>query len=361
MYIIIFLLLCLPVWAEQTLRINLGRQESITLTGKDLTAATEDGDKLTKNNSLTFTASGKGIILDNKQTGVNSVYVTADVIQIGSKIYHDNIEVLLNTKSAKPELLLIHVSPLESYLVSVVASEIPTSAPMEALKAQAIAARTYALKQKYRRLNGDFHVVSTVMDQVFDGAGKKHPRVEEAVKETTGEVITYNNELIDAYFHSTCGDHTESAKEGWGKAVSYLPGVECKFCTGSKTHNWQLSLGKEELNKLLGSIGPTPVSDIRIISKTATGRAKQIAIYSGKRKKLVSGLAFRNAVGNNRLRSTWITNIQMTPAKVTFTGQGFGHGVGLCQMGAIGMAKAGKSAEEILTHYFPGTTIRQMY
>jgi stage II sporulation protein D len=250
--------------------------------------------------------------------------------------------------SNKGQILTI---PIESYVASVLAGEVSPSWPMEALKAQAIASRTFALKRMKDRKNKPFHVENSHIDQVF----RHEPAAVfvEAVKETAGLVLAFNSEPIEASFHSTCGGHTANAKEVWGQSYSYLKGVPCTYCSISPSYKWSSKFKISELEKKLGQ----KISNIKILNKNSDERVKSLQLA----KNNISGHQFRTKIGPVKIRSTLITAIEKKAQNITIHGQGFGHGVGLCQYGALGMAKNGFLALGILAYYYPGTEIKKFY
>lgn len=243
---------------------------------------------------------------------------------------------------------------LEKYVASVLAGEVHASWPLESLKAQAIAARTFAIMRMQTRKYQAYHVQNSVLDQVY----KKNPQdiFIKAAKETAGLVLTIGGKIAESSFHSTCGGKTTDSKNVWGKSYPHLVGGNCGFCENSPTYNWhsEISLAEVE-NKLSKNI-----KNIAILSSSKDGRAETIEI-SGKEKHLVSGHQFRMKLGAMRVKSTLITNLSIKDNKLLIDGHGFGHGVGMCQYGAMSMAKMGKKYQEILAYYYPGTILNRIY
>lgn len=243
---------------------------------------------------------------------------------------------------------------LEDYVSAVLAGEVSESWPMETLKAQAIAARTFAIRRMKERKNQAFHTQSSVMDQVF----KKHnsQKLKDAALETKGLVLLYDKGLAETSFHSTCGGHTTSAQSVWGRDYPYLRGVSCQYCSASPAYTWRQRFSSKDLQDKF----KCKLDNIKIIDKNSEGRAQKIAL-SGSPPQTMSGPKFRTQIGNMKLKSTWLTSIKNDGSTWEFTGKGFGHGVGLCQYGALGMAKEGKTMRDILYYYYPGTKIAKLY
>ena len=252
--------------------------------------------------------------------------------------------------------------PLEEYVIGVVAGEMPASFNIEALKAQAVASRTYVLK-KEESSNNDYDVVDTTSNQVFidyDEMKEKWQnnydtylsKIKKAVQETKGEVILYNNNLIDAMFFSTSNGYTENSKDVFSNSVPYLVSVESGW---DKEESPVFSSTKEvSKSEFLFNLGLDANDSINIsnIEKTNTGRVKTITINN---KKFESSKI--RSVFN--LRSTSF-EIKITDDKVIFNVNGYGHGVGMSQYGANGMAKNGYKYNDILTHYYKNCDIKKI-
>lgn len=237
---------------------------------------------------------------------------------------------------------------LEEYLVGTVAAEMPASFNLEALKAQAVCARTYALRKlmyapKYPRqadLSDDIrscqaYVTSATYENWQPELVQK---IRRAVRETRGEIMLYDNQPIDALYHSTCGGETESALNGWAKEVPYLQSVKCRYCRGTKHYQETSSISWQHVINSWGT------KDIKVLTRTSTGRVKKLKIGSTE----ISGEQFRQKLS---LPSTWFYLEPARDALIIRT-YGYGHGSGMCQYGANGMANAGKNYKQILGTYY---------
>ncbi|MGB9715927.1 MAG: SpoIID/LytB domain-containing protein [Thermodesulfovibrionales bacterium] len=273
--------------------------------------------------------------------------VKGDLLVAGAR-YSGNIEVWKGSRG----LYLINELPIEDYVKEVVMSEVGPNWEMEALKAQAVLSRTYAIKQK--RLNGDslFHITSSVIHQVYKG-NNSDARVEYAVKETEGEILTYNGIPIEPFYHSTCGGITENPEEVFGKGFPYLRPVESN-CEISPYWTWSRKISLSEIEDALDI--PCIIKEIEIKSYTSTKRAKELEVVHCKGSITIKATDLRKALGWNRLPSTFFS-ISRDGDSILFEGKGYGHGVGLCQWSALQMAREGKNYKEILSFFFPGTTI----
>lgn len=265
--------------------------------------------------------------------------------------YRGKIEVCKDNSG----MYLINEVPLEEYVKSVVTAEVGAHWALEALKAQAVIARTYALRQKSAGSNPNYDLTSSVIDQVYRGdtkGGTDEALIDEAVAKTRGEVLTYDGKLIEAFYHSTCGGETEDPREVFGKSYPYLKPVKSK-CILSPYCEWERKIPLEELAKALGV---EDISKVVIHSYTVTGRVRELQVTHDKGTLTVKSTDLRKMLGWKRLPSTKFTFTRKGDVLV-IEGKGYGHGVGLCQWGALQMARQGKTYREILSFYYPGTTI----
>jgi stage II sporulation protein D len=244
-----------------------------------------------------------------------------------------------------------------------VSSELPRGWPLPAYQAQAVAARTFAVSQKYRRLDLPYHMESSVLDQVYHGVEREHALAEEAARTTRGLVLTSKRHLAQTYFHAACGGTTESALEGWGTDIEYLPGSSCERCMTSGTNRakWSVKLRRKDVDKAFSAVLGGPVGDVKIVARTATGRVKQMELVSGKKKKRISGADFRRLLGWSVVWSTQIDRLTLDKNALVVDGRGSGHGVGMCQWGAKGYGDDGVPFDEILARYYPGAALMRLY
>jgi stage II sporulation protein D len=255
---------------------------------------------------------------------------------------------------------IIASMPLNTYLEGVLAGEMPTNWPIEALKSQAVAARSYTLYQINQRKNNIFQLEGSILDQVYANTENSDQRtiIRQALAETDGIVLMDHGRVMKAYYHSDCGGKTEDPEKVWGGTKTKgLPTVvtdaHCAFNPGSK---WTFDISLDEMRKKIES----PFKDVRIVTKTASGRAALIAFNEADDKNvLISGNELRKILGYNKLKST-LFSVSIQDDTVTFTGRGFGHGSGLCQWGARYMAQKGASVREILKHYYPNANITEV-
>lgn len=266
---------------------------------------------------------------------------------------------------------------LEDYLVGVVGAEMPAEFPVDALKAQAVAARTYVVKRiRAGGVDNPLHAGADICDDHRHGQAwlpreelKKrwgtvryynyYYKVKKAVDETRGEVLTYQGELIDPAYHASCGGRTENSEDVWKYQAPYLKSVPCPYDSDPdpvQTASFSFAQVDQALGTSLSAVpaaGKAKVSrDFKLVEKTNTGRPKTLLI--GNRQ--FQAVAVRDLLGLRSTRFSW--NIEGDT--VTFTTTGYGHGVGLCQYGAKGMAEHGYNYRVILGHYYSGAEITEM-
>lgn len=255
---------------------------------------------------------------------------------------------------------LVEHAPLETYLYGVLPYEMSHSWPIEALKAQAVAARTYTLKTLEGVKNKNFDVFSDVRSQMYKGGGKQYDSVKKAVDETRGEVLSYQDKLFFTYYHANCGGGTDDVRS-WNpgaQSIKPLSGASCKYDSHSKSHSWQMNISHAKVETYAKSVGLSGnLKSIKIARKTDTGRATNLTLKTSKGTKTVPCGKFRLATG---IRSCKITKLSVRRNDVHFEGKGYGHGVGMCQDGANGMAKSGKNYKKILKNYYPGAELKKL-
>lgn len=266
---------------------------------------------------------------------------------------------------------------LEDYLIGVVAAEMPAEFLPDALKAQAVAARTYAIKRMGAGgVANPLHPGADLCDDPRHGQAwlsrealkgrwgmlqyyNYYYKIKKAVDETKGQVLTYQGQLIDPAYHASCGGRTENSEDVWKFQVPYLRSVPCPYDTDP--HPVQsASFSLEQVDRALGTtLSAVPVSgkgktppELRVTEKTSTGRPKSLII--GDRQ--FPAVAVRDQLGLRSTNFTW----KVEGDSVTFATTGYGHGVGLCQNGSKGMAEHGYNYRTILGHYYSGVEIMEM-
>ena len=282
-------------------------------------------------------------------------------IWVNSKRYSGKINIVFRNN----KILVINILGVEKYLNSVVGSEMPHKWHIEALKAQAIASRTYALKKTN---NGLYDIDSTQTNQVYNGLESSTFKTRRAVRETRSLVITHKNKLINALFHSSSGGMTENSEAVWSDPYPYLVTVK-DFDQKNPKIRWNKEVSKSELKEIFPIIGG--IQQIEVLNITETGRIKNLKITGTFGDKVITGKEFRSKLG---LKSTLFrptisedfydkkdlnnqSNIQFHPF-LKISGMGAGHGVGMSQWGARYMADKGYKANQILKHFYKGVNIK---
>jgi len=256
---------------------------------------------------------------------------------------------------------------LEEYLAGVLGAEMPLSWPIEALKAQVIASRTYALKQMEKRKLDNFDVDSTVKDQVYQYDSyippEKRKNLTEALAQTKGIILSNaKGELVETFYHSDCGGKTDDSYQVW-KFGKVGGGAVDQSCAVRLKSAWEHSVSlKDFLKKLKTELGEMSGNLLTIVTSGSSpgGRIAIVRLlFDNNNNYLISSTRLRELMGFSDVKSTRF-EILVSEDKVTFKGRGFGHGVGMCQWGSKYLAEAGKSYKQILIHYFQGTQVSAM-
>jgi stage II sporulation protein D len=257
--------------------------------------------------------------------------------------------------------LVINQADLEEYVKGVVPGEVNTSWHPEMLKAQAVAARTYALYQQMLSAARDYDVVATVQDQVYKGKNGVDSAVSRAVDETRGLVLTYQNAPIYAAFSSTAAGLTEDAVNVWSKDYPYLKGVECPFDLDSPYYHWNASFRLDKFEHSLRQQGFAvgAISSIEPLSFSRGGRVAKLRVVHSEGELILRGEDLRKTVGYSIVPSTQFT-IDAVGQDIVLSGYGAGHAVGMCQWGAKELAELGYPFSTILLYYYPGTDLQDM-
>ncbi len=306
----------------------------------------------------TLTDRDSGVVL-SQITGAR-LAIEGEQIRINLKAVPDSLVIESRTSRVSD---VIATLDLETYLKGVLPSEMPASWPMEALKAQAVAARTFAIFRKAQRAEGSaFDLDSDVSDQMFsnplsdDETSVPVANVDRALRETKGELLEDTKHgVFAAYFHADCGGHTEEASEVWGSGEKLGTAVD-GGCPMNPRATWTLKMSNDQLSARLAKATKRSMGSVELLTadaRTSSGRIASLRVaWSDRSTSALSGNEFRAAVGFDRMRSTQF-KITREGSDYVFKGQGYGHGVGLCQWGARQMAKAGHSYKDILKHYYP--------
>ena len=323
------------------------------------------------------------ILLDERVMAPSKVRVHATGIQVGKTIYPARRLRVISDKTVKilmgenykryrgfidliadkeGKLLIVNRLDLEQYIRGVMAHEIKDRWPMEAMKAQAVAARTYAVYQIRQSKKADFDLTSDIYSQVYGGRNAERYRTNIAVSRTEGQVLLYNNAILPAYFHSNSGGHTEDVSQLWNHDLLPLKGKPDPYSEGAPNDHWKKNFrSKDVADKLLANgLDVGTIEAINVLERNKSGRVKMLEFVSrdGKRM-LLEGKKFRELIGPNELKSN-LYDITMKGYFFDVNGKGWGHGVGMSQWGAYNMSRQRKDYREILEFYYPGAKLGKL-
>ena len=269
-------------------------------------------------------------------------------------------KLLLIPKKTKSFTVLEEIN-VEDYLPGVLASEMPSKWKDDAILAQVIAARTYAIYQKKFNNNAQYHIDK--LDLAYNGSYKSVPKLKEIVSESKGIIMVHDWKIFPGYFHSTCGGHTEDINLVFGfKSILPLSGANCGYCGKSKYYRWKKVIKKSKIEERLRNfkIKAKGLNGIIAEGIGPGGHCSTVKVKYSTGAKRVNANEFRLMVGPNYLRSTAF-KVKDSGSSLIFEGKGWGHGVGLCQYGTQDMAISGFKWFEILKHYYPGTEFVKIY
>lgn len=296
------------------------------------------------------TASGRNINLGGTQASQITIEPSGDGrIWIGDRWYRGKVRLIRQGSGVSA----VNLVDIEEYLYSVVGSEAIPSWPLEALKAQAVAARTYAIYKTSKDGNRYYDLDTTTATQVYKGVNNEYVSTVEAVEATKNQVMTHNGKAILAAFHAASGGHTENVEDVWMSPLPYLRGV-VDYDHGSPVFSWSQTFSARDLSRHIGGVGT--VNALTPVRVTPRGRVASIQVSGSGGRKNLTGNAIRQAL---KLRSTLFT-ISRNGDSFTISGRGSGHGIGLSQWGAYGLAQKGTSYQQILSHYYQSASLTQL-
>jgi stage II sporulation protein D len=258
--------------------------------------------------------------------------------------------------------------PFEEYVAGVVAGEIKNDWPEESIKAQAIIARTFVLQfieEKGQSKYENAHVSTDIEEAQAWNSGAVNDRIRKAVEDTRGQVIVYDGEFARTWFHSNAGGKTATPKEGLNYKdedppyIQVVDSPDMNEAVEADAKNWSAKFSKSQIIEAMKQAGKSvnDFSNISIGKKGSSGRAVTIKVDETE----ISAAELRLALGSTEMRSTLIDKIALEGSNVVMSGRGYGHGVGMSQWGAYNMANDGKSAEDIINHYFKDVSIVKMW
>jgi stage II sporulation protein D len=326
------------------------------------TVTDADGAVVVKGNALAKTiikGNTLGILFGAKTISSSPIILKTKIggIRFDKHTYRHAL-IIWKEKSGK--ISVVNEIPLEDYLKGVLPWEANPKWTMESLKAQAVAARTYAVFKGIENQKQRFAMSKDVLSQVYGGKNIEHPVTDRAVESTRGQILVHDGKVFPAYFHSTCGGATTHAEYIWEvEPHPSLKGVKCTFCHPSKHYKWsqEFSIAKIESVLKKKGIRASGITDIQATDLDETGRAKTFQITDANEKFKVHSNEFRIWMDPAKFKSTWIVSINKSADKFIFKGRGWGHGVGLCQYGMKGLGELGYEYRDIIRYYYPGADI----
>jgi stage II sporulation protein D len=298
------------------------------------------------------------LVVDGRSSRSPVRLAGAGSVRVGGASYRGAIEV----HRTRAGLEVVNEVPLEDYVAGTLHREVSPHWEREALRAQAVAIRTYALHRMAIAPRGRHHdLEASPGDQVYGGLEAETGGARRACQETRGEYLVWSGRPILAAFHSSAGGRTASAEEVWGAAVPYLLSREVTGEQGSPHAAWRLVVPAAELAGALARAGGSVGSprEVRILERSPSGRAGVLRVDGTAGSRTVTGKALRSALGPQRLKST-LFEVRRSGRDFVFTGAGYGHGVGMSQWGARALARAGADYRAILARFYPGARLERL-
>jgi stage II sporulation protein D len=345
-----------PISAAQAyqLRVAINQQAKEINIGASTSAIVTDGNgrklgDLQAQKGLVAVAGKEAVKLGNEQ--LNRLWVkpqSGGYVWIGDRWYRGMVEVI----PTGSKLVAVNHVDLEEYLYSVLGAEMGGHFPPEALKAQAVAARSYAIYKSQSTADKLFDVDNTQTTQVYKGLSSETNTTQAAVRATARQVMTYQGKIILAVFHAASGGHTENVEDIWSSPVPYLRGVP-DFDRDTPAYAWTKTLSPIELSKSLG------VNNIKAILPDRTskfGSVLSAKVVGDRGEQIIKGTRLRSLLKLRSLRFT----VTPSPDGFVFNGLGYGHAIGLSQWGAKSLAEQGAKYSAILAHYYRGATLAEM-
>ena len=280
--------------------------------------------------------------------------LTGASIRLNSREYGGTIDLLRNGDG----IAVVNEVPLEDYVAGVVRAEAGERWPLEALRAQAVAIRTYAIHHRVLGAGKPYHLVASTAHQQFAGRVPSTSPIWTAVTETAGQILLWEGEPFPAFYHTDSGGFTEDPRTVFAaKNMPALRPVRCEFSAGSPHYYWTLDVKLPDLAEMLRrqDVAVGAVTAIEVTERALSLRATWVTVHGTRGSVRLRGNDFRRAIGYDTLKSTLFA-VAVQGDVAQFAGRGYGHGVGLCQWGAKAMAEQGYSARQILEFYYPGTT-----
>ncbi|ELS02106.1 SpoIID/LytB domain protein [Xenococcus sp. PCC 7305] len=352
--LLLWVCLILPAQAVD-LRIAIRKNTQNIKVGSSTSAIIKDQagrtiGELSPMSAISAQSSSGQVSLEKLQAGALTIEPTGDgYVWIGDRWYRGKVQLVNNGN----QITAINHVDLEDYLYSVVGAEAVSSWPIEALKAQAVAARSYALYKLKTGKNGLYDLDTTQRTQVYKGLDTEYLTTHEAVNSTAGQIMTYQGNVILAAFHSSSGGHTENVEDIWTSPLPYLRGV-VDYDHQSPVFEWNKTFSVGQLGNLITGVGQ--VQTMIPQKTTPQGRVVTMKVVGDRGTQQISGKKLRKILD---LRST-LFRVSTKGSQVQVYGRGFGHGLGLSQWGAYYLAKQGINYHQILVHYYQNTTLSRL-
>ncbi|MGK7879478.1 MAG: SpoIID/LytB domain-containing protein [Crocosphaera sp.] len=344
---LVWLIFCLPAQAAQELRIAIKKGVSAVQVGSSTPAIVRDAagraiGNLAALDGFTVKPRGSGVNLNQWNSSHLIIEPKDDgVIWIGDRWFRGKVRVIRQGKG----VTALNLVDIEEYLYSVVGAEAYPTWPQEALKSQAVVARTYALYKASRATNRYYDLDTTTNTQVYKGLQTEFVTTHEAVKATLGQVLTYKGKVILSAFHSSSGGHTENVEDVWSSPLPYLRGV-VDYDQLAPVFQWNKTFSAREMGRLIGGVGS--VRSLIPQKITPHGRIITMKIVGSGGSRNITDDELRRAL---KLKSTLFT-ISNNRGTFTIEGRGYGHGIGLSQWGTHYLAQQGIRYDQILSHYY---------
>jgi stage II sporulation protein D len=353
--ILLWFALVAPAQASVILRVAIERGVNQVKVGASTTAIVKDSagrslGQLPGMSAYAAQAVPGGVALDKWQSGLFWIEPTGKgFVYIGDRWFRGRTLVIPTEKG----LTAVNWVDLEEYLYSVIGGEMNSSWPQEALKAQAIAARTYALYEREKQRNNPIFDLGDSPDrwQIYKGVSSESRNTYAAVDHTVGKVLTYNNKIILSVFHACSGGHTENVEDVWGNTLPYLRAVQ-DFDQNVKECNWVKTFSPGEISSRISGIGN--IKDMIAESFSPFRSVKTLKIVGAQGTKVLQGEEVRTAL---KLKSTRFSVSKDANGNFILQGLGFGHGLGMSQWGAYNLAQRGVNYLQILGHYYKGVAL----
>jgi stage II sporulation protein D len=280
---------------------------------------------------------------------------SAQPIRLNGREYPATLEVVRNGDG----MAIVNELPFEDYVVGVLRAETSERWPLETLRAQAIVARTYAAYHRTLNTGKPYHIVASTVHQVYAGRVAATSPIWAAVRDTAGRVLLWEGELFPAFYHSASGGFTEDPRTVFAaRNMPQLKAIRDEFSGGAPNFYWGLDLRLGELAEILrrNGVDVGSITAIEVTERTPSLRASVVTVRGARASARLRGNDFRRMVGYEIIRSTLFA-VAVDGAVAHFAGRGYGHGVGMSQWGAKGMAEQGYTADKILEYYYPGARL----